>query len=187
MEESTKIVLPHIITELNAIISVDANQLNNNLYQNMKQNMIETYEGRCYKNFGYIEKIYEITNFSKGIMQHENPYGSVVFNVKFSCKLWNPMKGTLVIATLDKYNRKILNAKCGPIKIIIEDVQINSNKFSFNRKNNLVCNDEVLNIGVYLKVMILSKIFNDSDEVIIAKGYLDDIANDEEIKKIENM
>jgi len=184
-KEENNIVIPYVITELSTIVSVDPNQLNNNLYQNLKQNLINTYEEKCYKNYGFIEKIYEITNSSIGIMQHENPYGSVVFNVKFSCKLWNPMKNTFIIAKLDKYNRKILNLKSGPIKIIVEDTQINTNKFSFNRKNNLIYNDEVIAENASLKVMILSKIFNDSDELIITKGYLDDVATDAEIEKFE--
>jgi DNA-directed RNA polymerase subunit E'/Rpb7 len=187
INENVEILQPYIITELSSVVTVDSVQLNNSLYQNIKQNLIDVRENRCYKNYGFIEKIYEITNSTKGIMQHENPYGSVVFNVNFSCKLWNPMKNTFVIAMLDKYNRKILNTKCGPIKIIIEDTQINSHKFTFNRKNNLIYkqNDDVINNGAYLKVMILSKIFNDSDEIIIAKGYLDDIPTEDEIKKFE--
>jgi len=184
-KEENNVILPYIITELSSIVVLYAKQLDNNLYQNLKQNLKETYEEKCYKNYGFIEKIYEITNSSTGIIQQENPYGSVVFNVKFTCKLWNPMKDTFIIAKLDKYNRKILNLKCGPIKVIVEDTKINANKFSFNRKNNLVYNDEIVGNDASLKVMILSKIFNDSDELIITKGYLEDMATNEEIEKFE--
>ncbi len=177
---------PYIITILPASITLEPKYLNNNIYTNIKKKLIDTFEGKCYKNYGYIEKIYEIKEQSKGIILHENPYGSVIFEVKFSCKLWNPIKNTFVVGKLEKYNRKLMNVKCGAIKIIIEDTQFNSPKFSINRKNNLVYNEEdEINIGAYLRIMILSKIFNDGDDSIVAKGYLDELATDEEINKFE--
>ncbi len=34
--------------------------MNNDIYKNLKENIIKKLQGKCYKSFGYISKIYKI-------------------------------------------------------------------------------------------------------------------------------
>ena len=51
---------PFIDTILYTTVVLHPNQLNNNIYSNLKQTLIETLNKKCYKNYGYISEIYEI-------------------------------------------------------------------------------------------------------------------------------
>lgn len=178
---------PYITTILEASTSVRPNQMNNRIYRNIKENLIKQYEGKCYKNYGFISKIYEIKEYSDGIVTPENPTASAYYNVKFTCKLCNPMKSKQIICKIEKINNMFTNAQNGPITVIIVADLYDKNNFVKDGKTGRIVSKKTnteLNIGTYVKVTILTKQFNDMDTIIMAMGQIDDVVTDS--KEIKN-
>ncbi len=82
---------PYIITEMTSSISLEPHQMNNNIYKNLKSNLIKRHEGKCYKDYGFISKIYEIVSYSNGYITPENPKAAARFSIVFTCKLCYPL------------------------------------------------------------------------------------------------
>jgi DNA-directed RNA polymerase subunit E'/Rpb7 len=178
---------PYINTSLYSIVSLDAAQMNNNIYGNLKMNLIKQLEGKCYREYGFINKIYAITERGNGMILPENPLASATFKVKFNCKLCNPLKGTQIICQIEKVISILILSLSGPIKIIVLPENINKNIFYMDKNNNLKyrnkgVSQEIIK-GTHVKITILSKTFNDMDNFILVFANLDDIATTDEIEK----
>jgi len=178
---------PYINTSLYSIVSLDAAQMNNDIYTNLKLNLTNKLEGKCYQEYGYINTVYAIIERGQGIILPENPLASATFKVKFTCKLCNPLKGTQIICQIDKVTAIMISLTAGPIKIIIIPENINKSLFFTDKNNNLrYLNKNIskeISQGTFVKITVLSKTFSDMDNIIIVMGNLDDLATDEEIKQ----
>jgi DNA-directed RNA polymerase subunit E'/Rpb7 len=178
---------PYINTSLYSIVSLDAAQMNNDIYTNLKLNLINQLEGKCYREYGYINKVYAITERGQGMILPENPLASATFKVKFTCKLCNPLKGTQIICQIDKVTAIMISLTAGPIKIIIVPENINKTMFFTDKNNNLRYRNknisQEISKGTFVKITILSKTFNDMDNIILVIGNLDDLATEDEIKQ----
>jgi DNA-directed RNA polymerase subunit E'/Rpb7 len=180
---------PYITTVLSSIVSLHPKQMDNSVYKHLKENLIKKLEGRCYSRYGYISKIYEILEYSKGRIIPENPMASATFSVKFSCRLCHPMKKRQIICKIQKINKLFINATNGPITVIITMNRINGQIFYQDAKTNKLMaktgdgkSTEVMS-GKFIKVTVESKSFNDMDNIIMAMGELNNMATDQEIKK----
>ena len=181
---------PYITTVLETQITLKPNQMNNQIYKNLKDNLIKQLEGKCYRNYGYIVKIYEILKYSEGIVIPENPTASAVFGVRFSCRLCNPLKRKQIICKIHKINNAFINAQNGPITVIVPINSITGDIFYQDTKTNkLMAKQKTgpsfeITPGKYIRISIIAKQFNDMATIIMATGELVDIVtNDEEIKK----
>jgi DNA-directed RNA polymerase subunit E'/Rpb7 len=178
---------PYINTSLYSIVSLDAAQMNNNIYGNLKNNLIRQLEGRCYREYGFINKIYSITEKGHGMILPENPLASATFKVKFNCRLCNPLKGTQIICQIDKVKSILISLIAGPIKIIVLPENINRTLF-YTDKNNILRyrsknSSQEITKGTHVKITILSKTFNDMDDVILVFANLDELATRDEIEQ----
>ncbi len=179
---------PYITTELVCSVSLEPSQMNNNIYKNLKNNLIKRFEGKCYKDFGFINKIYDISKYSDGYIAAENPKSAARFYINFTCKLCYPLLKKQIICKIDKANRLIMRLNNGPINVLVTTKdRINKNVFFIdNKTGNLMAKKDGKNIpitiGSYVKVTIDSRQFNDQDTMIMAMGILEDIATDEEVK-----
>ena len=61
---------PFIDTALYTTVTLHPSELNNSIYTNIKQKLIKTHEGHCYKDYGYMSKIYEV-------LERDNGYYSI--------------------------------------------------------------------------------------------------------------
>jgi DNA-directed RNA polymerase subunit E'/Rpb7 len=178
---------PYINTSLYTIVSLDASQMNNDIYSNLKTNLINQLEGKCYREYGYINKVYAIVEKGHGMILPENPLASAIFKVKFTCKLCNPLKGTQIICQIDKVTAIMISLTAGPIKIIVVPENINRELFFTDKNNNLRYKNknisQEITKGSFVKITILSKTFNDMDNIILVIGNLDELAIEEEIKQ----
>lgn len=180
---------PYITTELTSSVSLEPSQMNNNIYKNLKNNLIKRFEGRCFKDFGFIVKIYDISKYSDGYIVAENPKSAARFYITFTCKLCYPLLRKQIICKIDKANRLIMRLNNGPINILVTTKdRINKNVFFIDTKTgNLMAKKEgksiPVTIGSYVKVSIESRQFNDQDSMIMAMGFLEDVATDDEVKK----
>jgi len=168
-------------------------QINNDLYINLKKNLIDKIEGKCIKD-GYIIKIYKILEYKNGIIEPENFSGSAIYDIKYLAKICVALKESTIIAKITSYitNANLILAEFGPIiKIILA-----KNKRDLNEKNFIIGNDKSIlhqttqrKIGMndYVKIQLKSIKFHHNDTVIKCMGYLDDIAYPEDIEKYAYM
>jgi DNA-directed RNA polymerase subunit E'/Rpb7 len=125
-----------------------------------------------------------------GMMRPEDNTGSAFYNVNFKAKLCNPMENTTIVGRVEDINKQIICAKNGPIVIIIDGNDINSNKFRYNNNKYAFfpLNDEgkeintPINTGTYINVRIRRKRMTAKDTKIIVLGSLESLATPEQIK-----
>ena len=179
----TNIHNPSINTTLNCPVMLLPNQMDNKMYIHLKSNLINKLEGKCYKNYGFINKIYSIEETSDGFIEAEDPSCSAKIIVKFTCNLCLPIVNKEIICKIDRMNKALISAINGPIKAIITVDKINKDKFfpDMNRNIRIKGNSEVVLPNIYIKVLVLSKSFSDYDKNILVIGYLQDLATQEEI------
>ncbi len=176
---------PYINTNLVCPVMLFPNQMDNKMYLHIKDNLINKLVGRCYKNYGFIVKIYKIDEISDGIIEPEDPTCSSKFVVKFSCRLCIPIKNKEIIFKIDRMNKALIGGVNGPLQAIITPDKINPNKFypDNNRNIRIRGTSDILLPEMYIKVLVLSSSFSDYEKTILVIGYLQDIATEEECEK----
>ena len=175
---------PYIDTSLVCPVMLFPNQMDNKLYLHIKDNLSNKLVGRCYKNYGFIKKIYKIDEISDGIIEPEDPTCSSKFIVKFSCKLCIPIKNKEIIFKIDKMNKTLIGGINGPLQAIITPDKINMEKFypDNNRNIRIRGSSDVLVPEMFIRVLVLSSSFSDYEKTIIVIGFLQDVATEEEYK-----
>src|SRR5271165_6930563 len=153
---------PYINTKLNTMISLTANQMDNNIYSHLKNNLIRKLEGKCFKHYGCITKIYEILDRKGGIIDPENTMASATFELKFACRLSFPLKNRFIICKVDQTTQALTCVSNGPIKVILINDRINSEHFVAGRTGIFVRAQngmKPLMQGDYVKVKIDARKF----------------------------
>lgn len=177
---------PYIHTKLFAKVSLRPEQMNNELYVNLKENLLAKLEGKCYKNYGFISNIYSILNMKQGLIEPENMSASATFDISFSCKLCRPVEGTKIICEVSRLNRALVTAKNGPIQVIIANDKINNDAFFSDNNNVLRYKSEGskrLDVGDFIIVSVLNKRFYDQDIKINIIGFLESGATNDDVSK----
>lgn len=180
---------PYFNTELYCKVGLYPNQMDNEIYKNLKQNVIDKYEGKCYKSYGLIVKIYKINERSEGKLIPEDTSASAHYNIKFSCKLCKPLINSSIICEVKSISKSIIYLKNGKIEIFILDskIDVNLNNFIYDeRRNALIANignNKVKPVenGDFLKVNVLGVKIEDGVNKIIVIGSLENLASTEEI------
>lgn len=164
-------------------------QMNNDLYINLKKNLIEKLENKCSKD-GYIVKIYKILEYENGIIDPENFTGVAVFNVKYLAKICLALKETTIIAKITQYipNANFVLAEFGNIiKIIFTKSKrdYNIKMFSVGNDKNIMYlpNQTILKVNDFVKIQLKTIKFFQGDNCIKCMGYLEDVATIEEINE----
>jgi DNA-directed RNA polymerase subunit E'/Rpb7 len=183
MKSDLNIVNPYINTNLATQILLKPNQLDNNIYINMKQNLKKYLEGKCNK-YGFIQMIHKILEHKDGIMVPEDLTGSVLFDVKYSALICVPIENTNIICKITKIENNLFTAQNGPILIILKQSDINSNIFTNERGDVVVKNgNRKLNVDDYVVVYIRNKRYYSGDTTIIAMARLENIPSEKEIEE----
>lgn len=175
---------PYIETSLKCPIMLTPTQMENNLQLYLKSNLNNALKGKCYLNYGHIIKINKIEEISDGIIEQEDSTCSAKFFVKFSCRLCYPIKNKEIICKIDRMNKALISGINGPIKAIITPDKINKDKFFQDNDRNIRIKktSDILDCGMYIKVLILASTFNHNSDDVIVISHLQDIATEEEIK-----
>lgn len=182
--------IPYLNTTLECPVMLQPNQMENKLDLHLKSNLINKLEGKCYKNYGYVEKIYAIIETSEGKIEAEDPLCSAKFTVKFNCKLCIPMVNKEIICKIDRMNKALVGAINGPIKIVIPSDKINKERFFPDMYRNIRIKNsdksDALVPNMFIKVTILSRSFSDQEKNILVIGFLNDVATPQEISQFYN-
>lgn len=176
---------PYINVKISTTIMLNPNQINNNIYNNIKSNLQRKLEGRCYKDIGFIQKIFQVVDYKNGRLEAENVLCAPVFDVSITCRLCRPVKDTIIVGQINKITRALIRINNGPIVAFITPANI-SNKFFRDDVGNLRVKDgnlsRVVKSGDYVKVEVKQYTFNSTDKNIIVAGFIHDVCTDDEIK-----
>ena len=179
-------VLQQIVVnmKLHNTIVLLPNQLNNDLYLNLKTNLKYKVEKKCI-SVGYIYKVLSIEDYSKGYIIPEDLNGNIIFNVTYIASVCNPIVNNQMICKIDKFIKNVILCKNGAVTIIITTNNINTSLFNINSQGSLIYlkNNSKLNNNCYLKITIKSKRSYIGDNVVGVIGFIDDVATTEEINE----
>ncbi len=176
----------YINTQLNESVTLHPSLLNNELYLNLKNKLIEDYEDKCIRNYGYITKIYEICNYKNCIIQTNNPLCSATFKIKYNCRLCVPLKNKIIVCEVVSMNKHLITLKNGPLKVVVTLNRINTDIFEKDNSNNIIFKYKngvkQLLKGDFVKIRIVTVLFNHGDKCIKSIGFMDSTANEKEIE-----
>lgn len=174
---------------LHARILLLPHQMNNDLYINLKKNLVDKVEGKCIKE-GFVIKVYKLLEYSNGLVEPENFTGSAVYDVKYLAKICVALKESTIVARVKSYvpNANFALAEFGSIMNIIftkNERDLNTRKFIIGNDRSLlhIPTNKKIGNGDYLKIQLKSVRFYKNDIIIGCMGYLDDLASPEEIAK----
>ena len=159
----TELVNPYKNTIFYTRVKLLPYQMNNELYINLKNNLVKKVEKRCNK-YGYVNKVYKILSYGDGIMNTEDFSGSAIFDIKYSANTCIPIENTNIIVKIEKMNNMAILAKNGAIKVVLKYDKI-SDKFKVVQGVILYKNKKIDN-GDYLTVTVLAKRFYNKDNFI---------------------
>lgn len=180
---------PYFYTYLYTNVTLHPSQFDNDIYKHLKNNLIRKIQGKCYKQYGHVTKIYKIEELSGGNIVAEDTSASALYKVKFSCKICRPLKKSNIICEVIAINKSLIYLKNGPINVFIFEGNgnINLNNFIYDERRNVL----LANIGggkgipvvagTYIKIQVISsKIINNSAKILVL-GTLENIASKDEI------
>lgn len=178
---------PYINTILKTSVILHPYQMDNNIYISLKKNLENKVVGKCFIDYGYINKVIKIEEYKDGIIEAENTESSALFDLSFSCKLCAPLRNTQIICEIERVNKLLITAINGPILVVITNDRVNASVFFKDNNNNIRYKKEnqsnMLQPHDFIKVTLQSIKFNDEDEKIKAIGILENMASEEEKKK----
>lgn len=184
---------PYFNTYLYTNVTLHPNQMNNDIYKHLKNNLIRKLQNKCYMNYGFVSKIYKIESRAGGQIIPEDPSASAVYKIKFSCKICRPLKNSTVVCEVVGINKSIIYLRNGPIYMLIFDGHINMNNFMYDDKRNVwiayTTGDKGIPItkGTYVSAKIYDTRIEDKSDRILMLGILESIATKQEIDKIIEM
>ena len=180
---------PYFNTTITTTIGLHPSQMTKQIYDNLKQNLVKKHQNKCFKSYGFISKIYNITKREGGIIVPENSLSPAMFKVDFTCKLCRPLKNSNIVCEVKSINKVAIFLRNGPIHVFIffgDDNQINKNIFSFDEEENVikgkVDKDKSVKIvvGSYINVKCIDIRVENGTQKIIIWGIMDSVATKEE-------
>ena len=187
-------ISPYINTIIKTEILLRPDQINSYIYENLKINLKDKYEGKCFMDYGFISKIYGITQQSGGIIISDTSLAAALYIVEFDCKLCKPLCGSTIICEVNTINRSVIHLCNGPIHVIIitdDQDQINKINFYYNEKKNLLLGNigdgksvPILQ-GSYVKVRCDAVRIEKNRNNIIVYGVMDSVATKKEYMNSE--
>jgi DNA-directed RNA polymerase subunit E'/Rpb7 len=180
---------PYVDTELSVIINLESSNINQEIYKNLKKTVVNKLEGTCYKDLGYIVKIYEIKKISDIMIVNENPKCDCVLEADIDVKICKPLKNRIIVSRIENMNATLIKAISGPMDIMItmSPDRINTKIFYLDRSNNLKygVGDKTFTVTKqnYIKVKVFRVETEHGAKNIKILGILMDIATEEEFLK----
>ena len=180
-------ISPYINTKMYTTLSLPPEALHNDLYQRLKDKLVRTYEKRCFRDYGYIVKIFKILECEEAPFIPEDPFVSGQFRLSFSCRMCIPVKKRLIVASISTIQELLIVAQNGPLYIYITIDRINDSVFFMDGNNRLRYRiddkSSLLRPADFVKISVVSYTFDNRADRMKAIGFLHNIATNEEIEK----
>jgi len=184
-----ELIYPCVDKILYTKVILNPNQMNNEIYMNLKKNLIEKLECKCVSE-GYIIKIYKIMEYTNGVIDAENFTGAAIFNIKYLAKVCVALKETSIVAKITEYlpNANFALAEFGNIiKIIFtkNERDLNTRVFTIGSDKSIIHiqTQKKLQINDYVKLQLKTVRYYHNDTNIKCMAYLDEFATKDEIEK----
>jgi len=179
---------PYFITTLQADILIRPDQMNNNIMENIKRNLEKAHTNKCFENYGYVDKIYEIDDDIKGgLIRAEDMTASSVHRVSFKCRICNPIIKSVIMGKIIGINNTIIVAENGPIRFMIGGGDVNKNNITFklnayyplDAKGNVI--NKPIKQGSYVMIQVMNKKIVKGKTKIIVFGRLESVAPEDKV------
>ncbi len=182
---------PYFITTLETDVLIYPYQMDNNIMDNIKRNLERNYSNKCYENYGYIDKIYDVGDDIKGgVIRAEDNTASSVHRVSFTCRICNPLKKSIIMGRIVGINNMIIVGENGPIKFLIGESNINKDNIQFKKSAYypVAANGDIINKpiskGTYVMIQVMNKKIVKNKTKIIVFGRLESVILDENIQNV---
>ena len=140
------------------------NALHRNIDKSLLHKIKDLYGDKCIEK-GYVQgSTIEIVERSIGKIYAEHLNGNIIYDVRFSADICNPIKGEIVNGRVTNSNKMGLLVKAGPLNIVL------ARQHHVNRK----CFKKI-NVGDEIPVSIVGSRFTLNDREISVIGYLGDV------------
>ena len=175
---------PYIDTILYSKVLLTPLQINNDIYISLKNNLKKKIEKKC-NRYGYITKIYKLLDYSEGEIISENFDASVVYNIKYSCRLCKPLNNSRIICNIDLLNKSLIKCSNGPIICIVNIGRINESVFNIDNNGDIINIQDNKKLEVNDKIIIEIKGINffPDDTRIVILGLLQYVPTEDDIKE----
>ena len=177
IEETTsnEVISPYIITEIESIVDISPKDLqSDNIYIILKNKLKQLFNKKCVENYGYVDTIYNIIEYTEGEVLIDNFDGLIRYNVKYNAKICNPIMNNLLECKIQNINNNIISAKNGPIVVIISVNNINNKKFKITENSEILNINENKNLQISDNIIVkvlMSEFYNNKNEIFVF-GYL---------------
>lgn len=175
-------------TTLKARVVITPEQLNNDLYMNIKDNLSARLVGKVYKDYGFISTIYNIQSISKGYIKQEDNDCNVEFDVSFFCRIVKPTIGDIIIAKISSMTQDYIMFSSGSIKAVVKNTNI-SDKYYYDAIKNAYVrkeNNKELDVGDYFKIEVNKYRIAAKESTIYITASLVEDASDEDVDRYYN-
>ena len=179
---------PYFITTLEDDMRLHPSQMNNNILDNIKRNLEKSRLNMCYDNYGYIDKIFDVDNDTKGgLIRAEDKTSSSVHRVKFNCRICNPMVKSTIMGRITSINNMMIVAENGPIRFLIGESDINTDNVQYKKsafypvssKGEII--NKPINKGTYVMIKVMSKKLVKKKKNIIVFGRLESVVLEDKV------
>ena len=177
-----ELVSPYKDTEQYTEVQVLPHLMNSDIISNMEMILKQKVEKKCNK-YGYIFKVYNISDYQEGYLVNEHFLGAANFKVTYNCRMCLPIENTIIICIIHSVNSELIIAKNGPIIIFIPKTNINTNIWEISNNIKHIEKQDLLTPNNYVKVIIDKKKINQNDTQIKCMGILHEFATDDEKEK----
>jgi DNA-directed RNA polymerase subunit E'/Rpb7 len=163
-------------------IQLQPYQLNSDIESNMELVLQQKVEKKCNK-YGFVDKIYRISEYDEGYIKKENLSGSVNYNISYQCRMCLPIENTVLIGKIAAINQELVMLTNGPIVIFVPKVNIDTNIWNISSVFTTKKDNKQLEKDNLIKVLILKVKINQNDTQIKCIGTLQEPANDKEVEQ----
>ncbi|AZL89338.1 DNA-directed RNA polymerase subunit [Megavirus baoshan] len=173
-------------TQLENKVSLLPDQMNSQMDTHLLKNLESKVKGKVTKD-GIILKINRLIDYQPGIIPGSNFAGTAVYDVKYECLICSPTNNLNIICVVENIVKGFLIAKNGPVILIVQYNNINSDKFGIVSGNiTYTSNNNPIQKGDYIKVSVININSNIDENKIMAMCKLLDLATKDEITTFEN-
>ena len=184
---------PYYRVRISDEIRLHPRNMNNNILENIKREAVKSFTGKCYKDYGFIEGIYELAiDEERGVIQSEDPTSSALYGVTMLCRILAPIQNSLLYAKITGITEEMALAEMGELKIYIPKNNINTEKIRYVKSAYYPVNTdgkpngEAIQQGTAVIIKLLQSKIVPKKTNILGFGILESVVPPEDYHKIHS-
>lgn len=180
-----ELVNPNQIIELKVTVSIPPASLDNDIFISLNRRLKDMVEGKCFGEYGYIQRVINILNYSQNTIPIEDLGANCLFDVDFTAKICLPIMNERVVCYIKNLSQDLIRCVGGPFDIFITKDNINSMKFIRNNRMELMNKEtnELVNENEFVIISIIEYLIINGERKITVRGFLEEMATEDDIYK----